>query len=48
MKIRKFIRNLYMIMGETIQEGNMSVETTYDGEQSMMMWHHKLGHMLET
>lgn len=36
-----------MLMEESIQEGNVPVETTNNGD-STMMWHLKLGHIYET
>ena len=33
-------------MGETLLEGNVSVASTSQ-ENSTIIWHHRLGHMLE-
>ncbi|KAH9685636.1 Integrase catalytic domain-containing protein [Citrus sinensis] len=45
MKAEKIGVNLFMIKGETLQEADACVAS--NREESMMMWHLKLGHMLE-
>ncbi|KAA0026163.1 Gag-Pol [Cucumis melo var. makuwa] len=47
MKGRKVDANLYMLEGETLQEGEASVASSSSGENLLMMWHCKLGHMSE-
>ncbi|TYK16527.1 hypothetical protein E5676_scaffold21G003420 [Cucumis melo var. makuwa] len=47
MKRRKVDANLYMLEGETLQEGEASVASSSSGENLSMMWHRKLGHMSE-
>ena len=47
MKAEKIAANLYMLKGETQQEGEASIASTSSAEESTMMWHRKLGHMLE-
>lgn len=46
MKAEKLSTNLYIIMGETLQEGDVSIASTSQ-ENSTTMWHRKLGHMSE-
>ncbi|KOM25686.1 hypothetical protein LR48_Vigan153s000800 [Vigna angularis] len=38
--------NLYMLLGDTLQEADASVATTKE-EEATMMWHYRLGHMSE-
>jgi len=45
MKVEKIIANLYMLLGDTLQEADASVITSQ--EEATMMWHCRLGHMLE-
>ena len=45
MKVEKFGANLFILKGETLQEADACVASK--GEESMMMWHLKLGHMSE-
>ena len=47
MKAEKITSNLYMLNGETLQEANSSVASTNHGEESTIIWHHKLGHISE-
>jgi len=47
MKGEKVDNNLYMLMGETLQEGEASVASSSSSEQLSMMWHQRLGHMSE-
>ena len=47
MKAEKIAANLYMLKGETQQEGEASTAMTSLAEESTMMWHHKLAHMSE-
>lgn len=47
MKAEKIAANLYLLKGETLQEGEASVATTSSSEKSSMIWHKKLGHMSE-
>ncbi|KAL0561700.1 hypothetical protein IC582_002140 [Cucumis melo] len=47
MKGRKVDANLYMLEGETLQEGEASVASSSSGKNLLMMWHCKLGHMSE-
>ena len=46
MKAEKLSANLYILMGETLLEGDVSVASTSQ-ENSKKMWHHKLGHISE-
>jgi transposase InsO family protein len=46
MKAEKLSANLYILMGETLQEGDVSIASTSQ-ENSTTMWHRRLGHMLE-
>lgn len=46
MKEEKLSSNIYILMGETLQEGDVSVASTSQ-ENSMTTWHHRLGHMSE-
>ncbi|KAH9670656.1 hypothetical protein KPL70_017059 [Citrus sinensis] len=45
MKAEKIGADLFMLKGETLQETDACVVS--NGEESMMMWHLKLGHMSE-
>ncbi|KAH9768487.1 Integrase catalytic domain-containing protein [Citrus sinensis] len=45
MKAEKIGANLFMLKRETLQEADACVAS--NGEESMMMWHLKLGHMSE-
>ncbi|KAK9103029.1 hypothetical protein Sjap_020283 [Stephania japonica] len=47
MKGEKVVANLYLLMGETLQEGEASVASSCSSERSAMIWHQKLGHMSE-
>ncbi|KAL3834104.1 hypothetical protein ACJIZ3_008840 [Penstemon smallii] len=47
MKTEKIAANLYMLKGETQQEGEASIASATSAENLMMMWHRKLGHMSE-
>ncbi|KAK9169101.1 hypothetical protein Syun_001241 [Stephania yunnanensis] len=47
MKGEKVAANLYLLMGETLQEGEASVASSCSSERSAMIWHQKLGHMSE-
>ncbi|KAG2399616.1 Retrovirus-related Pol polyprotein from transposon TNT 1-94 Protease [Vigna angularis] len=46
MKAEKIAVNLYMLLGDTLQEADASVATTKE-EEATMMWHYRLGHMSE-
>ena len=46
MKAEKVSANLYMLSGDTLQDGDASVATTSQ-EELTRMWHCKLGHMSE-
>lgn len=46
MKAEKLSTNLYIFMGETLQEGDVSIASTSQ-ENSTTMWHRRLGHMSE-
>jgi len=46
MKAEKITSNLYMLLGDTLQEADASVAAASQ-EETTMMWHLKLGHMLE-
>ena len=45
MKGEKLAPNLYMLKGETLQEGEASVVSNSLSERSSIVWHQKLGHM---
>ena len=45
MKVEKIGVNLFMLKGETLQKTDESVAS--NGKESTMMWHLKLGYMLE-
>ena len=47
MKVEKIAANLYMLKGETQQEGEASTALASSAEELTMMWHRKLGHMSE-
>ncbi|KAL3846133.1 hypothetical protein ACJIZ3_003536 [Penstemon smallii] len=47
MKAEKIAANLYMLKGETQQEGEASIASETSAENLTMMWHLKLGHMSE-
>ncbi|KAL3833987.1 hypothetical protein ACJIZ3_008723 [Penstemon smallii] len=47
MKAEKIAANLYMLKGETQQEGEASIASATSAENLTMMWHCKLGHMSE-
>lgn len=47
MKAEKVVANLYVLKGETHQEGEGSTALANSFEKSTMMWHQKLGHMSE-
>ena len=46
MKAKKIIANLYMLLGDTVQEADASVATA-NQEEATMTWHRRLGHMSE-
>ncbi|KAI9160216.1 hypothetical protein LWI28_006248 [Acer negundo] len=46
-KAEKITSNLYMLKGETLQEADSCVASTNHGEESTIMWHHKLNHISE-
>ena len=46
LKIEKIAANLYMLLGDTLQEAEASIAST-NQEETTMMWHRKLGHMSE-
>ena len=46
MKIEKTTANLYMFVGDMLQEVEASIASTSQ-EEPTMMWYRKLGHMLE-
>jgi len=45
-KAEKIVTNLYMLIGDTLQEVEALVAST-NQEETTMMWHRKLGHMSE-
>ena len=45
MKAENIAANLYMLKGETQQEGEASTVSANFTKASIMMWHRKLGHM---
>ena len=45
MKVEKIGANLFMLKREILQEADAHVAS--NGEESMMMWHLKLGHISE-
>ena len=47
MKAEKIAANLYMLKEETQQKGEVFITLASSAEESTMMWHPKLGHMLE-
>ncbi|KAL5852379.1 hypothetical protein ACOSQ3_007497 [Xanthoceras sorbifolium] len=47
MKAEKISANLYMLTGETLQEADSCSASTNHGEESTILWHHKLGHISE-
>ena len=47
MKAEKIAANMYMLKGETQQEGEVSIASASSAEESTIMWHLKLGHMSE-
>ena len=47
MKAQKIVTNLYMLLGETLQEEEACVASEDSSEKSAMVWHCKLGHMSE-
>lgn len=47
MKTEQVGANLYMLKGETLQEGEAFVALVSSTEESTMMRHHKLGYMLK-
>ncbi|KAI9196978.1 hypothetical protein LWI28_028701 [Acer negundo] len=47
MKAEKIAANLYMLKVETLQESDACVASSNHGEETTMMWHHKLGHISE-
>ena len=47
MKGEKIVANLYMLLGETVQEAEASVASNNSSERSAMVWHQKLGHISE-
>ena len=46
MKAEKISANLYMLMGDTLQEADASIAAAGQ-EETTMMWHRRLGHMSE-
>nr|KYP47187.1 Retrovirus-related Pol polyprotein from transposon TNT 1-94 [Cajanus cajan] len=46
MKAEKITVNLYMLLGDTLQEADASVATIKE-EEATMMWNYRLGHMSE-
>nr|KYP42748.1 Retrovirus-related Pol polyprotein from transposon TNT 1-94 [Cajanus cajan] len=46
MKAEKITSNLYLLLGETLQEADASV-AAISQEEATMMWHRRLGHMSE-
>ena len=46
MKVEKTTTNLYMLLGDTLQEVEASIAST-NQEEMTMIWHRKLGHMSE-
>jgi len=46
MKAEKIMANLYVLMGDTLQESNATL-ASMSKEEAVMMWHRRLGHMSE-
>ena len=46
MKAEKIMANLYVLMGDTLQESNATL-VSMNQEEVVMMWHRRLGHMSE-
>lgn len=44
---KKIIINLYMLKGQTLREGQVSIKSIISTEGLTMMWHCKHGHMSE-
>lgn len=47
MKSKKITINLYMLKGQTLQEGQVSIKSIISTEGLTMMWHCKHGHISE-
>jgi len=47
LKARKIVANLFVLMGETHHEAEMSIASASPAEEKTMMWHKKLGHISE-
>ena len=47
LKARKIVANLFVLMGETYHEAEVSIASASPTEEKTMMWHKKLGHMSE-
>jgi hypothetical protein len=47
LKARKIVANLFVLMGETHHETEVSITSASPAEEKTMMWHKKLGHMSE-
>lgn len=47
MKAEKLAANLFMLKGETQQEGESSIASSNSTDKLTMLWHRKLGHMSE-
>ena len=46
MKAEKIMANLYVLIGDTLQESNATL-ASMSQEEVVMMWHRRLGHMSE-
>jgi len=44
MNAEKIMANIYVLMGDTLQEANATF-ASISQEEAMMMWHRRLGHM---
>jgi hypothetical protein len=47
LKARKMAANLFMLIGETYHKADASIASANSIKDKTMMWHQKLGHMLE-
>ena len=46
MKAQKIMADVYVLLGDTLQEANAMVASTSQ-EEAMLMWHRKLGYKSE-
>jgi len=47
LKARKIIANFFMLIGEIYHEADASIASFSSTEEKTVMWHQKLGHVLE-